>query len=156
MHQAYIIVGIDPGKTIGLACVGLNGRLLCSSHMASAGEDWIIWSINEVGTPVIIASDKPARSALLGKVNAAFSSRLFYPQRLLKASEKRDIARGSGIKNVHERDAYVAALKAYNAYKSKFMRIDSSIGERSEEIKAKVIKKYSVSEALAGKKSGRR
>ena len=76
---------------------------------------------------------------------------------MLRTYEKRELSKGLNIKNVHERDAYVAARKAFNAYKSKFMQIDSSVeAQRREEIKAKVIKKFSISEALENKKAGRR
>ncbi|MGC8647849.1 MAG: DUF460 domain-containing protein [Candidatus Micrarchaeia archaeon] len=155
--KIYIIVGIDPGKTVGIACIDLEGRVLLLSHKYFASEEWIIWQINQVGTPVIIASDKPEHSSLVDKTNAAFNSRLFYPQRVLRAYEKRELSKGLNIKNVHERDAYVAAKKAFNTYKSKFMQIDSSVeAQRRDEIKAKVIKKFSISEALENKKAGRR
>jgi predicted RNase H-like nuclease (RuvC/YqgF family) len=152
-----MIVGIDPGKTVGIACIDMGGKIMYSTHKPFAGEEWVIQQLNSVGTPVIIASDKPTRSKFIDKINAAFNSRLFYPQRILRVQEKREAIKSTYIKDVHERDAYVAALKAYNTYKNKFMQIDSSMrGAKSEEIKVKVIKKYSVSEALTNRKSGRK
>ncbi|MGC8652360.1 MAG: DUF460 domain-containing protein [Candidatus Micrarchaeia archaeon] len=156
MHKAYVIVGIDPGKTVGIACIDLNGRLVLFDHIPFASEEWIVRRINSIGTPVLIASDKPTHSTLIDKTNAAFNSTLFYPRRILRASEKRALAKSSSIKNVHERDAYVAAIKAFNAYKSKFMQINSSVAaEQSDEVKAKVIKKYSISEAVKNRKARR-
>ena len=72
-------MGIDPGKTVGIACIDLEGRVLLLSHKYFASEEWIIWQINQVGTPVIVASDKPERSSLVDKTNAAFNSRPFLP-----------------------------------------------------------------------------
>jgi predicted RNase H-like nuclease (RuvC/YqgF family) len=157
VYTAYVIAGIDPGKTVGIACIDLRGNIVLLEHMAFAGEEWIIQRISSIGTPVLIASDKPTHSFMIDKTNAAFNSTLFYPQRVLRTQEKRELAKATRIKNVHERDAYVAAIKAFNAYKSKFMQIESSVDPRSiDAVKAKVIKKYSIKEAVENRKAGRR
>ncbi|MGC8670007.1 MAG: DUF460 domain-containing protein [Candidatus Micrarchaeia archaeon] len=157
MHNTYMIVGIDPGKTVGLAGINLDGDLIFLDHKEFATEAWIIKRISENGTPVIIAGDKPNHSELIDKTNAAFNSRLFYPERVLKASEKRGISNKMKIKNIHESDAYAAAVKAFNAYKNKFMQVSKNETEHDKDlIKAKIIQKYSVNEAIYGKKSNRK
>jgi predicted RNase H-like nuclease (RuvC/YqgF family) len=156
----HLIVGIDPGKTVGIACLDLNGRLVLASHMPNAGMGWITNTINSTGTPSIIASDKPNASSLVRKINAYFNSRLFSPDREFKIEEKRAAARRIGIKNPHERDAYVAAISAYHAFENKFKQIErKAASERyadAEAIKAKVIAKYSISEAVEDRKANRK
>lgn len=156
----YLIVGIDPGKTCGIACLDLEGRLVFRSHKTFGGTDWLISALNRAGTPVIIASDKPSISEAIKRVNSAFNSRLFSPSREFRVTEKRTAAKNLGIKNPHERDAYTAAISAYNFYANKFKQIEHIVGRKSraeiEEIKAKVVSRYSISEALEGRKANRR
>jgi uncharacterized protein len=156
----YIIAGIDPGKTCGIACVDLKGNLVFRAHKAYGGPDWLIGTLNGIGTPVVIASDKPVASGIVRKVNTAFNSKLFSPDREFRIEEKRMAAKALGIKNPHERDAYIAAISAYNAYANKFKQIEHIASGRKyndvEEIKAKVISKYSIREALENRKANRR
>jgi predicted RNase H-like nuclease (RuvC/YqgF family) len=124
------------------------------------GMDWLTSTINGIGTPVIVAGDKPEPSAIIKKINTVFNAKLFSPERDFKIEEKRIAARQIGIKDVHERDAYVAAISAYNSYANKFKQIEHIANEKDykniEEIKAKVVSKYSINEALGNKKSGRK
>ncbi len=155
----YLIVGIDPGKTTGIACLDLKGRLVLTNHKQFAGLDWITGTINCAGTPVIVASDKREASETVRKINAAFNSRLFCPERELRIHEKRAAAKAALIKDPHERDAYVAAISAYNAYANKFKQIEHIALEGRgdpEAIKAKVVEKYSINEAMGNRKANRR
>ncbi len=155
----HIIAGVDPGKTCGIACIDLNGRLVFSNHALFGGHEWVISTLTSVGKPVIIASDRTKAGATVRKVNSAFSSRLMCPDREFKVSEKRDAARAVGIKDPHERDAYTAALFAYKAFANKFKqaeRIASARNVDTEEIKAKIVAKYSIREAIENRKTNRR
>ena len=91
----YLIVGIDPGKTCGIACIDLNGKLVFRDHKMFGGVDWFVSSVNKIGTPVIVASDKPKASAMVRKINSAFNAKLFCPDREFKIEEKRIAAKGS-------------------------------------------------------------
>lgn len=156
----YLIVGIDPGKTSGIACIDLNGRLVYRDHKVFGGMDWFIKTLNKAGTPIIIASDKPEASQMVKKINTAFNSKLFCPERELRMEEKRTLAKSLGIKDPHERDAYVAAISAYRAYANKFKQAEHLASQKEgadiEEIKAKVVRRYSISEALGNKKASRK
>ncbi len=156
----YIIAGIDPGKTCGIACLSLNGNLLFKDHKTFGGADWIINTLNSIGTPVIIASDKPNASEIVRKINTAFNSRLFCPEREFKIEEKRTVAKSLGIKDQHERDAYTAAISAYNAYANKFKQIEHIATEMKyqdiDQLKAKVIGRYSIREAIENRKANRK
>jgi hypothetical protein len=156
----HTIAGIDPGKTSAIAVIDLNGRLIYSAHKTFAGVDWLIKEISSAGTPIVIASDRPEVSPTIRKVNAAFNARLFYPNKELMTEEKRLIAKGADLDNQHERDAYAAAVKAYRFYTNKFKQAEHIARERSAEnvdlIKAKVVGRYSISEAMTNKEANRR
>ena len=156
----YIIVGIDPGKTSAIAAIDLNGKLVHSAHKTFAGVDWLTKEIRSVGIPVIIAGDNPEVSPVVRRINAAFNARLFTPSKELPVMEKRLIAKGSYIKDPHERDAYAAAVKAYRNYTNKFKQAEHIANEISfkdvDMIKAKVVSRYSISEAIENRKANRR
>jgi len=156
----HIIVGLDPGKTIALACIDLNGRLLMHTHRKFADAGWVVSTIEKVGTPSIIATDKKRAGEEIRKINAIFNSRIFTPEKDLTLEEKRQLIKGTKLYNQHELDAYAAALKAYNIHSSKLKQAEHKVRtagiDSSDIIKAKVIAKYSISEALLNKRSNRR
>jgi predicted RNase H-like nuclease (RuvC/YqgF family) len=156
----YLIAGIDPGKTCGMACLDLNGVLVYRDHMTFGGPDWLVARLNKIGTPVIIASDKPKAGEIVRKVNTAFNARLFCPDREFRIDEKRTAGKARGIKNPHERDAYMAAIAAYNAYANKFKQAEHIAGvsgiSNIEEIKAKVVGRYSIKEAMENRRANRK
>ena len=156
----HMIVGIDPGKTIAIACLNLDGHMLSCTHKRSADEGWVVSTIEKLGTPSIIATDKKRIGEEIRKINAIFNSKLFAPDKDLTIEKKRFLARGANLYNQHELDAYAAAMKAYNYYSSKLKQTERKISAADigirDVIKAKVIAKYSISEAMTNRKSNRR
>jgi hypothetical protein len=154
----HLIVGIDTGKTMAYACLGLDGRIVGIGHKASCGTDWIVDQINSIGTPSIIACDKEPNETIR-KIGAAFNARIFYPNRQLSSLDKRLIAKPLGITNPHERDACAAAVKAYNTHINKLKQAEHIAKAKSikdaDLIMAKVMERYSIEEAIAGKKANR-
>jgi predicted RNase H-like nuclease (RuvC/YqgF family) len=155
----YLIVGVDPGKTIGIACLDLKGRLMASGHYPNESLESVISEIKKVGTPVIVAGDKSNPSELVRRVNSSFGARLFSPKKEFTMELKRRTGRSATLTNQHECDAYTAALSAYNHYSNKFKQIDhmaASAEEEIEKIKRQVVTKHSVFEAQNGRKANRR
>jgi hypothetical protein len=155
-----ILVGIDTGKTVGIACVDFNGRLLAHLHRRFAGMESIVSEIRMVGTPIVIAADKPVPSEMIKKINAAFNARLYAPEYEFSAKEKRAASKHGVIQDIHERDAYFAAMKAYHAFANKLKQAERIAVKNGitdvDEIKAKVLRKYSISEAMTGREANRR
>ncbi|MEM3841483.1 MAG: DUF460 domain-containing protein [Candidatus Micrarchaeaceae archaeon] len=160
MNKKHLIVGLDLGKNSAIACLDLHGNLVMRMHGTSMGFNGIIQAITEVGVPLIIAGDKKSPNWMVRKINAAFNSRLFTPKSDITLEEKRETTKGTGIKNEHERDAYSAAIKAYNYHVGKLRQAEKIANMRSnsadaEEVMAKVIRKYSISEAMSGRTANR-
>ncbi|HEY3274235.1 MAG TPA: DUF460 domain-containing protein [Methanocella sp.] len=122
-----IIVGVDPGTTIGIAALNLDGELvgLVSSRMMSVPD--IVSYIREKGKPVVVATDVVPPPATVEKIKRSFKATLFVPNERIAVDEKIKLARPYGYGNDHERDALAAAVKAYNAYKNKFAQIDRKV-----------------------------
>ncbi|MDE1865470.1 MAG: DUF460 domain-containing protein [Candidatus Micrarchaeota archaeon] len=155
----YLIVGVDPGKTIGIACLDLRGRLVFSCHHPNESLEHVVNSIKGTGTPIIVAGDKSNPSELVRKLNATFGARLFSPKREFSSELKRRLGRTVALANQHECDAYSAAIAAYNHYSNKFHQIEHMSGKGEaelEDIKRQVVSKSSVYEASSGVRSNRR
>ncbi|MGC8478803.1 MAG: DUF460 domain-containing protein [Candidatus Micrarchaeia archaeon] len=156
----HIIAGVDPGATIGVSCISLDGELVLAAHGSGKGIMWVVETIRSAGTPSLIASDKHKVGSLVKKVGAIFSTRVFYPERDISLEEKKEFARASNIKNPHERDALAAAIFAFNEYKNKLKQAERIALENNyenvDEIKAKVLSRYSIDEALHNKRANRK
>lgn len=86
---------------------------------------------------MLVASDTRPPSSFVEKIAARFSVRVFSPRESMTKLEKRSI--GKGIDDVHVRDAYAAAVKAYRHYQNRLRQIDSMGLERADELKKMVI-----------------
>ncbi|VVB57756.1 Uncharacterised protein [Candidatus Anstonella stagnisolia] len=133
----YLIVGIDPGNTVGIAVLGLDGRKI-SLQSTSAGIDEAIGAVEKLGTPSIVATDVyPAPENVL-RVASSFNAKLFVPRGNVREDMKREIAKDANVSNAHERDAYCAAVLAYRAHANKLRQI-SALPDFSVEEKEKLM-----------------
>ena len=137
-----VIAGIDPGSTAGVAVLDLSGNvLLLQSTDGGIGET--VRLIERTGTPSLIACDvNPPPEAVL-RIASFFSCRAFRPEREIREQEKREIARGVGARNNHERDAYCSAAMGLRANANKLRQIDSREdlpGWMKDEVKHLVLK----------------
>ena len=123
-EKRHIIVGIDPGATFGIAAIGLDGqRIAMRSTMGGFSDATRI--IETFGTPSLVACDtNPAPEAAL-RLASYFSCRLFVPRQSVREEDKREVARGAGTSNTHERDAYCSAVFAYRSHANKLRQIDA-------------------------------
>jgi len=156
----HIIVGVDPGKTAAIACIDLEGNPVYIDYSRFVGFDWFVDRIKSAGTPVIIASDKKNSTHVINKLAAAFGSKVFVPKEDISVRRKEEAIAGKKISNLHERDALVAALTAYNSYSHKFQQAEKLARKTSYEnidmLKAMVVKKYSMHDVINEKKAGKR
>ncbi len=124
-----------------------------------AGIDWFVGSIREAGSPVVIACDKKNADETASKLAAIFDAVLFTPKDDISVSRKKEIMRLMGANNLHERDALMAAMTAYNAYANKLNQVEHLSRQNGiddiDTVKALVLKKHSFHEASTGKRAGR-
>lgn len=150
----YTIVGIDPGTTIGVAIIDLNGNPVevFSSKNYSIADT--ITRIISRGKPLIVASDVTPTPSMVKKIGGLFSSFVHELDGSLSTEEKIALTKGEGYeyKNVHERDALAACINAFKRYKKKFSQVQKKTppGVNVEEVKALVVKGMSISAAING------
>lgn len=149
-RRGYIIVGLDPGTTTGIASLNLRGELVdLVSAKEMSSSDVIEW-IASRGRPLIVATDVFPTPGAVEKVKRSFSATLYSPGMDVPAEEKIALAREYGYKNDHERDALAAASSAFKKYKNKFVQVDKKVPSEidPDEVKALVVKGYSIENAI--------
>jgi predicted RNase H-like nuclease (RuvC/YqgF family) len=149
--RSYIIAGIDPGTTTGLAALDLNGELVdLQSARAMSSSDVIEW-LAERGKPLIVATDVFPAPGAVEKVKRSFNAVLYSPGQNISSEEKIALARGYGYRNDHERDSLAAAVSAYKKYKNTFQQVEKKtpVELNPDEVKALVVKGRSIDQAIS-------
>ncbi|MFH1685531.1 MAG: DUF460 domain-containing protein [Candidatus Micrarchaeota archaeon] len=126
--------------------MSLEGKLVATGCEKEASDKIIVREVSKIGIPVIIASDTSPPSHFVQKIAARFNVKVFCPKESMSKNEKRVI--GKGMDNVHIRDSYAAAIKAYRRYQNRLRQIDSMEIENKEELKKRAI----IGEKIAGKR----
>ena len=150
-RRGYIIVGLDPGTTTGIAALNLHGDLVdLVSAKEMSSSDVIEW-IAARGRPLIVATDVFPTPGAVEKVKRSFNAVLYSPGMDVPAEEKISLAKVFGYKNDHERDALAASSSAFKKYKNKFMQVDKKVPTEidPDEVKALVVKGYSIENAIS-------
>ncbi|MCC7576190.1 MAG: DUF460 domain-containing protein [Methanomethylovorans sp.] len=148
--RKYTIVGIDPGTTVGIAILSLEGDLLFSSSFRGISHDQVVKLISDHGKPAIVATDVYPTPAAVEKIRRSFKAVLGTPGTELRAEEKIAMARPFGYSNDHERDSLAAAINTYRNYKNMFSRVEKKAPRFADVdlIKHHVINGYSIEEAI--------
>lgn len=154
-ERKSIIVGIDPGITVGIAAIDLNGRIVALHSQRNMPVGEVFRFVGEIGHPVIVATDVSPAPGFVEKIARSFKAQLFVPRESLRIEEKNELLRNLGIsvEDDHQRDALAAAYKAYLRLKPKLEHIDARLREagltkKAEEVKALVIQGYNLGEAM--------
>ncbi len=151
-RREYTFVGIDPGTTIGVAIIDLEGNPIdvFSSKNYSCSD--VVERIIAHGNPLIVASDVTPTPSTVKRISRIFSSPVHELDKSLATEEKIALTKGEGYeyKNVHERDALAACVNAFRRYKKKFSQVQKKTpaGVDVEEVKALVVKGVSISAAI--------
>jgi predicted RNase H-like nuclease (RuvC/YqgF family) len=146
----YLIVGLDPGTTTGIAALDLDGNLL---HLASSRQmnmSDVIESLYKVGKPLVIASDVEEMPFTVEKIRRAFSAIAFTPKQDTSVEIKMELTAPFAYGNDHERDALSAALDAYRHYRHRFQSLMKRIppGHDLDEVRARVIRGQSLEQVI--------
>ncbi|HEX7468246.1 MAG TPA: DUF460 domain-containing protein [Methanobacterium sp.] len=167
-HKSHrgIIVGFDPGLTVGIAILDLNGNLISLTSFKEIRRSEIISHIIGYGRTVLVATDVYPIPKTVRKLASSLNSKIWSPYRSMSVESKIDIVDSylqSNIidktsfeipQNAHERDALAAAVKTYRDHINKFQQIEKR-AEKAEltdsaidAIKEMVINGTSISNAI--------
>ena len=152
--QRYLFVGIDPGTTVGIAAVTLDGEpVLVKSSRTMAMPD-VIEALYTAGKPLVVATDVHPMPASVERIRRAFSAVAYTPKADRTVEEKRALCGNIPYGNDHERDSLSAAMDACRAYQPKFRNVAKRVppGHDLDEVRAGVVRGLSL-EQILGKKA---
>ncbi|KAF5420883.1 MAG: hypothetical protein C5S41_12650 [Candidatus Methanomarinus sp.] len=125
--RKYVIVGVDPGTTTGLALLDLKGDLIKLHSSRNISISGVIEMIVKYGRPLIVATDVSPIPGTVEKIRRTFNALPGEPGESLTAVDKINLAKPYGYSNDHERDALAAAAHVIRRYKNKFDQIRKKI-----------------------------
>jgi len=148
--RRYTIVGIDPGTTVGIAILSLDGDLLLSKSSRGISHDEVVRLIAEYGKPAVVATDVHPTPAAVEKIRRSFNAVIGTPGGEIRSEDKIALARRFGYSNDHERDSLAAALTTYRYYGNIFTRVEKKAPKYLDidKIKFYVINGDSIDEAI--------
>jgi predicted RNase H-like nuclease (RuvC/YqgF family) len=155
----HLIVGVDPGVTVGLAALTLTGQPVLVESRRSWSFAELIKAIIDIGEPTVVSSDVSPASELLERLSHKLNAVLYVPLFSMTADEKRQTAKeyaqlyGLKIMNAHESDALAAAVKAFQHYERKFEQVEvrlerSSLSLPADDVKNLVAKGHTIKSAI--------
>jgi len=146
----YLIVGLDPGTTTGIAALDLDGNLLYLASSRQMNMADVIESLYKVGKPLVIASDVEPMPFTVEKIRRAFSAIAFTPKQDTSVEMKMELTAPFPYGNDHERDALSAALDAHRQYRHRFQSLMKRIppGHDLDEVRARIIRGQSLDQVI--------
>ncbi|HDP74230.1 MAG TPA: DUF460 domain-containing protein [Candidatus Woesearchaeota archaeon] len=110
-----VIVGIDPGTTVGLAVLDLRGSLIATESFRNKSTEEIIQKIYSFGRPLAVGSDKLKTPRQISEICAKIGSKAVPSKEDLTIREKEQVSEIYELSalNSHERDALAGAFSAY-------------------------------------------
>ena len=142
----YIIAGIDPGTTTGIAILDLNGKIVDLFSSRNTGINEIIKRLISSGKISMIATDVNPVPGVVSKLSAIVGSPIYIPEKSIQINEKLKLTKDYNTDDSHQRDALAAALNAYNKYKNKFQKIES-LGLK-DDVKHMILQGISIERAI--------
>ena len=112
MNKQLLVIGIDPGTTVGYAIFSIEGSLVekGSSKLITPA------SLTEIiilhGKPVIVCTDKKRTPDYADKLAIRLGCRIINPDEDLHSREKKDLASPYDCRNDHEEDAVASCIYA--------------------------------------------
>ena len=157
-----LIVGYDPGLTVGIAILNLNGELISLDSFKEIRRSEIISHIIGQGSTVLVATDVYPAPKTVRKIATTLNSKIWSPYKDMSVESKIEIVdsftgMGNSLnmpQNAHERDALAAAVKTYKDHSKKFRQIEkraeqlSMTADMIDEVKIQVINGKSISNSI--------
>ncbi|MEK6852607.1 MAG: DUF460 domain-containing protein [Nanoarchaeota archaeon] len=121
-----VILGLDPGMTVGLALIDDRGNIIIidsRKHFNVSKIISLVNSYNSYGSVEVIAADTVRIPKLLLRISAKLGTGIINPKKDLTIKRKKDIVIKydkdllKGIKNKHELAALASSIYAYKKLK---------------------------------------
>jgi predicted RNase H-like nuclease (RuvC/YqgF family) len=139
-EKQLLIIGIDPGTTVGYSAIDLKGNRIKVHSKKNLDSNSLISELIKLGKPLIITSDKKYNPDFVERIAVKLGSRIISPNYDLKVSEKRQITKEFNTKNQHEIDSLASALFTLNKISPLLKKINIFVEHyKKENIKQQLI-----------------
>jgi len=132
-HTELVIVGVDPGTTVGYAVIDLEGNVLDVKSSKEFSLNSLIEDITKSYITIIVGTDKQKLPSFVDKFAIKVGARIILPDKDLLVQEKRQLIKNSKVKNSHEMDALASALYVQRRIKPLLLKINTFIEENHKE-----------------------
>ncbi len=139
--MASLIVGIDPGTTIGYAVLDMEGKLIRIASSKQFDFPSLVSEVVLTGKPLVTGCDVSLTPKLVRKFATKTGSRVICPERDLLIKEKNELVGGfeERIEDHHQRDALASARYAYESIRPLLEKIDKFLKKEGKtELKEQV------------------
>ena len=132
--MALLIIGVDPGTTLGYAILNDKGEFLTSGSGKEFSIGELISSIISYGKPFIVACDKNPAPGFVVSLAVKLGAKLSYPPEDLLVEDKRALVKGFDAKlNSHEMDALASAVYALQKHERFLEKIEHFIEKKCKQ-----------------------
>jgi len=131
--RELLIVGIDPGTTVGYAVLDVKGNVLKTRSSKLLELNSLMEEITSLGNVLAVGTDKARCPSLIEKFAAKTGARIMVPEEDLAVLDKDEITSGFETGNAHEKDALAAALFAYKTLEPLLRRIGKALEEAGKQ-----------------------
>ena len=136
-----LIVGVDPGTTLGYAVLDIDGRIIKLGSSKLLNLSSLITEIIKLGKPLIVGCDKHLVPDFVGKFSTKIGARVINPEEDLHVVEKKEVihyyladTKQSILPgNLHEADALAAAIFAFKRIRTVLDKITKFVAENKKQ-----------------------
>ena len=122
--KKLLIVGVDPGTTLGYAALDIDGNLIGIGSGKNIDRSILISKFVSLGKVLVVAGDKEKNQEFIGLVAVKLGAKIITPEYDMKVEEKREMARAYPTGNQHEVDSLASALMALKKLKPLIQKIE--------------------------------
>lgn len=127
MDDQLLIMGLDPGTTVGYALLCIDGRLVALKSSRQLSLSLLISRIIKHGIIIVTATDKSPAPKYVESFSAKVGAKLIKPKESLSIKKKKNLIKKFKIRNRHERDALASAIFALKKLKPMFRKVDNCL-----------------------------
>lgn len=128
-----LIVGVDPGTTLGLAALDMNGELLLLTSGKNLSKNKVLNVLFGIGVPALVASDRVVAPHFASELAASLGVTVYLPSQEATAQEKNHFVDEASNRfetfavDEHQTAALYAALKAYAHFRNLFQEVEEAV-----------------------------
>ncbi|MEM4267939.1 MAG: DUF460 domain-containing protein [Candidatus Woesearchaeota archaeon] len=136
-----LILGVDPGTTLGYAVLDTNGRVIELSSSKELEFNSLLRIVTDIGRVVVVGTDKKHAPDLVRRLATKVGAKVIEPEEEMLVETKKELTKGFSYKNEHERDALASAIFAFKKIRPLLLKVEKFVEQhQKQQIKDSIIK----------------